>query len=186
MIMKRWVGILSGLLAAAACALGFWILLVVIGWPVGEARLAEWLTGARRMPNALLLIAAALAIGAVGVLVLYGLFSARFAKRTSATIERSALGETSVSFAALEALSNRTAKANGDVRSCRTKVSAIGDDIRIEVRVVTAPTVSLLEITHSLQDAIAACIREVCGVAVGRIDVTVDQTDEPAADKHVK
>ena len=184
--MKRWVGILSGLLAAAACALCFAVLLVVIGWPVGEARMLEWLTAVRRMPNALFAVLAALAIGAAGVFALYGLFSARFQKRTSAPIERTALGETSVSFEALAALSDRTVKKRNDVKSCKTKVTAIGDDIRISVRVVTTPTVSLLVLTHALQDEIAACIRDVCGVPIGRVDVTVDQTDERETDKRVK
>ena len=183
--MKRWVGILSGLLSAAACALSFWIRLIVIGWPVGEARMAEWLSVIRRMPNALLTVAAALALGAAGVLVLYGLFSAKYSKRTSAPIERNALGETSVSFDAFADLAARAVKARPDVRSCRTKVTAIGEDVRISVRVVTAPAVSLLELTHALQDAVAGSIRTVCGVSIGRIDVTVDQTDEPA-DKPVK
>ena len=183
--MKRWVGILSGLLAAAACALSFAILLVVIGWPVREARMLEWLSEMRRMPNALLLILASVLIGAVGVLALYGLFSERFSKRTSATIESSALGETSVSFSALEEIANRTAKRRSEVRSCRTKVTAIGDDVRISVRVVTAPTGSLLALTHALQDEIAAHIGELCGVTVGRVDVTVDQTDEKETDKRV-
>lgn len=182
--MKRWVGILSGLLAAAACALCFWMLLVVIGWPIGEARLLGWLSTIRRMPYALFAVFAALLFGAIGVLVLYGLFRAKYEKRTSAPIERNALGETSVAFGALADLASSTVKARTDVRSCRTNVSAIGDEIRISLRVVTAPTDSLLELTHALQDAVAARIKEVCGVAVGRVDVTVDQTDEP--DKHVK
>lgn len=184
--MKRWVGILSGLLAALSCALGFAALLVVIGWPVGEARMTAWLTGARRMPQGLLLILAALLLVALGVFVLYGLFSQRFSRPTAAQIDTSPLGGTYVSFEALAALAERTVKKRSDVKSCKTKVTAIGGDIRIAVRVVTAPTVSLLTMTHALQDEIAACIRDVCGVPIGRIDVTVDQTEERESDKPVK
>jgi hypothetical protein len=47
------------------------------------------------------------------------------------------------------------------------------------VRVVTAPTVSLLEMTHTLQDEIDAAILSFCGTKVGRVDVTVDQAEIP-------
>ena len=184
--MKRWVGILSGLLAAAACALGFVLLLIVIGWPVGEARLAAWLTVIRRMPYALLTVLAALLICALGVLTLYSLFGARYERRTSALLGRDELGELSVSFDALAEIANRAVRTRGDVRSCRTKVTAIGDDVRISVRVVIAPSASLLEMTHALQDAVASNIRTLCGVAVGRVDVTVDQAVETETDRHVK
>ena len=54
-----------------------------------------------------------------------------------------------------------------------------GNDVKIEVRVVTAPTVSLLEMTHTLQDEIDAAILSFCGTKVGRVDVTVDQAEIP-------
>ena len=65
------------------------------------------------------------------------------------------------------------------VKSCKTKVRAVGNDVKIEVRVVTAPTVSLLEMTHTLQDEIDAAILSFCGTKVGRVDVTVDQAEIP-------
>ena len=183
--MKRWVGILSGLLGALSCACSFALLLIVIGWPVREAQMHAWLTTARTMPQALFLAAAALTLGALGVFVLYGLFFTRLNRRTSAPIERDALGETAIAFAAIEELCNRTAREKSDVKSCRTKVTAIGDDVRIDVHVVTAPTVSLLQLTHELQDLLAARIQAVCGAQVGQIDVTVDQTDESVSEKRV-
>lgn len=176
--MKRTVKILSGLLAVLAVALCVGILLAVIGWPVSEARLTELLARCRQLPTVLLSILAALLLGALGVFTLYGLFTEHYMRRTSAPIEQNALGEASVSFAALEALANSTAKEHTEVKSCKTKITAIGDSIKIAVRVVTAPTVSLLELTHTLQDDISNRIRTVCGVSVGRVDVTVDQTDE--------
>lgn len=184
--MKRWVGILSGLLGALACAFGVALLIVTIGWPVKETQMHAWLTHARTMPQALLLALFALIVGALGVLVLYGLFSAQFDRRTSAPIARDALGETSIAFSALSELSEQTVRSRADVKSCKAKVTAIGDDVRISVHVTTAPSTSLLALTHALQDAIRSRIQDVCGVQVGRVDVTVDQTDEPAADKRVQ
>ena len=98
-------------------------------------------------------------------------------RRTSALLEKNALGETYVSFSTLAKIAERTAKSRSEVKSCKTKVRAIGSSVKIEVRVVTAPTVSLLEMTHSLQDEIDAAILSFCGTKVGSVDVTVDQTD---------
>lgn len=177
--MKRWIGILSGLLAALACACGTALLLVAIGWPVREPQMHAWLGSMRIMPNVLLIVLLALLIGALGVLTLYGLFSARFERRTSAAIAKNALGETTIAFSALEQLCDRTVRQRSGVKSSKTKVYAVGDEIKISVHVVTQPTESLLALTHALQDAIAERITAVCGVQIGRIDVTVDQTDEP-------
>ena len=184
--MKRWVGILTGLLAVAACALSVILLLTVIGWPVRDNRMQEWLHAMRTMPLALLSVLIALVIGAVGALTLYGQFFARFSQRTNATIERNARGETAIAFSALCELCERAAKQHRGVKSCRSKITAIGDEIRISVRVVTAPAESLLALTHALQEEIAAHISDVCGVQIGRIDVTVDQTEESAPEKRVR
>ena len=184
--MKRWVGLLSGLLAAAACALGTALLLFVIGWPVREAQMHDWLTQMRTFPAALILVLAAVLIGAAGVLTLYGLFSAHFTRRTSAPIERNELGETAIDFAAVQALCERTAGRRSGVKSCKCKVTAIGEQIFIAVHVVTAPTESLLRLTHALQEEIAQTLHDVCGVSLGKIDVTVDQTDEPETELRVR
>lgn len=184
-MMKRTVKILSGLLAVLAVALCVVILLAVIGWPVSEPRMQELLQKMRRLPAVLLTIAAAAAIGAVGVFALYGLFTEHIMRRTSATIDRNALGETSISFGALERLANTAALKHAEVRTSKTKVTAIGDSIRIAIRVVASPTVSLLELTHALQNETASYIRDVCGVSIGKIDVTVDQTEESDAHSRI-
>ncbi len=177
--MKRTVKILSGLLAVLAVALAVCILLFVIGWPVAETRMQELLVSFRRLPTALLFVLAALLLGALGVLTLYGLFAEHYERRTSAAIERNALGETSVAYTALADLANQVVRRHAEVKNCRSKVKTIGDRVKIEVRVTTSPAVSLLALTHALQEEIAAQILAVCGVTIGSVDVTVDQTDEP-------
>ena len=177
--MKRTVKILSGLLAVLAVALCVVILLAVIGWPVSEPRMQELLTSVRRLPTVLLTLLAACGIGALGVFTLYGLFSDHIMRPTSASIAQSALGSAQISFDALTDIANATVRMHHDVKSSKTKVTAIGDQVKIAIRVVTSPTVSLLELTHTLQDDVASRIQEICGVSVGRVDVTVDQTDEP-------
>ena len=176
--MKRTVKILCGLLAVLAVALAVCVLLVVIGWPVREARMTEILASIRRFPAALLTILAGLLLGALGVFALYGLFTEHFQKPTSATIDRNALGETSVSFAALADLANQTVRSHEEVKNSKTRVRASGDKVKIAVNVTTSPAVSLLTFTHMLQDEIASRILAVCGVPIGSVDVTVDQTDE--------
>ena len=177
--MKRWVAILSGISGALACALSVTLLLITLGWPVKETAMHAWLGTVRVMPRALFTVLAALLIGALGVLTLYGLFSAHFTRRTSATLERSALGETAIAFSALEELINGTVRRRSEVKSVRTKITAVGDTVRMDVRVVTSPTGSLYQLTHALQEEIAAAVLSVCGVPIGQVDVTVDQTDEP-------
>ena len=177
--MKRTVKILCGVLAVLAVALSVMILLTVIGWPVNEPRMQELLHSIRRFPTVLLTIAAAIAIGTIGVFSLYGVFTEHMLRPTSAAIERIASGETSISFTALETLSSAVARKQPDVASCKTKVTAIGDSVRIAVHVVASPTVSLLELSHALQNDITSYIRDVCGVSVGKVDITIDQTDLP-------
>ncbi len=110
--------------------------------------------------------------------MLYGLFHGRRNRRDTAPLGKTALGETAVSFTALSQIAQRTAERRPEVRSARTRVSAIGSLIRIEVRVVTGPELSYLEVTHALEDAIAAAITETCGKPIGVVDVTVDQTSD--------
>lgn len=108
--------------------------------------------------------------------MLYGLIHGRRNRRDTAPLDKTALGETSVSFAALSQIAQRTIERRPEVKSAKTKVSAIGSRIRIEVRAVTGPELSLPEVTHSLENAIAAAIADVCGKPIGVVDVTVDQT----------
>ena len=177
--MKRAVGILSGVLAFAAVLLGIVLLLAAIGWPITTDGLQEMIAGSHRMPAVLLLVLIALICIALGVIILYGMIGNRLKRRTTALLEKNALGETAVSFAALSQIVDRTLKNRKDVKSSKTRVFAIGSSVRIEVRAVTSPTVSLLELTHSLQDEIRAAIVALCGVSIGSIDVTVDQAELP-------
>lgn len=177
--MKRTVGILSGILAFAAVVSGVILLLAAIGWPITTEGLQTMIAGSRRMPAVLFLILFALVCIAIGVIVLYGMIWNRLNRRTTALLEKNALGETAVSFAALSQIVDRTLKNRTDVKSSKTRVYAIGSSVRIEVRAVTSPTVSLLELTHSLQDEIHAAIVALCGVSIGSIDVTVDQAELP-------
>lgn len=177
--MKRAVGILSGILAFAAVVSGVILLLAAIGWPITTEGLQTMISGSRRMPAVLFLILIALVCIAIGVIVLYGMIWNRLNRRTTALLEKNALGETAVSFAALSQIVDRTLKNRTDVKSSKTRVYAIGSSVRIEVRAVTSPTVSLLELTHSLQDEIHAAIVALCGVSIGSIDVTVDQAELP-------
>lgn len=175
--MKQAVRILSGFLAFLSVVCGVCLILTVIGWPVPPARMQELIGDLRHFPSALLVILAAIVLCAIGTLVLYGLIFARLSRRTSALIEKNALGETAVSFSALAQTAERVARSHRDVKSCRTKAYAIGSSVKIDVRVITAPTVSLLEITHALQDTIAAALKDLCGTEIGSVDVTVDQTE---------
>ena len=175
--MKQAVRILSGFLAFLAVVCGVCLLLTAIGWPVSPAKVQEIVDGLRQFPNVLFLIIAAIVLCAVGTFVLYGLVFARVNRRTSALIEKTALGEAAVSFSALAQTAERVAKTHHDVRSCRAKAYAIGNSVRIEVRVITAPSVSLIEITRALQETVAAALRDLCGTEIGTVDVTVDQTD---------
>ena len=97
--MKQVVRILSGVLAFLAVVFGVCLLLAAIGWPLSTERMQAWASGIRRMPTVLIVIGSALVLGAAGVIVLYGLFSERLNRRTTALLEQNTLGETSVSFA---------------------------------------------------------------------------------------
>ncbi|MBQ5991258.1 MAG: hypothetical protein IJL62_01780 [Clostridia bacterium] len=99
--------------------------------------------------------------------------------RKSALLEKTAFGDTYISFSTLAEIAERTAKSRSEVKSCKTKVRAVGNSVKIDVRIVTAPTVSLLEMTHTLRDEINAAIVSLCGAPVGSVDVTVDQAENP-------
>ena len=177
--MNRTVGILSGILAFLTIMFGTGLLLLAIGWPVTPERLQVMAFEVRRMPAVLFLVLAALICMSIGVIVLYGMIWNRLNRRTSALLEKNALGETVVSFTALKEIAEQTLKNRSDVTKYKTKVYAAGSSIRIEVRAITSPTVSLLELTHSLQEEIGTSIRTICGTEVGSIDVTVDQAELP-------
>lgn len=178
--MKRAVGILSGILAFLSIVFGTSLLLLAIGWPVSSERMQELIQSARQMPALLLLILSALICMAVGVFVLYGMIGKHLGRRTSALLEKNTLGETAVSFAALAQIADCTLKKRNDVNSFKTKVYAVGNSVRIDVRAVTAPTASLVETTHALQNEIHAVILQTCGTEVGSVNVTIDQTDLPS------
>jgi uncharacterized alkaline shock family protein YloU len=175
--MKRTVWVLTGILAFSSIVFGACLLLLAIGWPVTPERFQVLAVEARRMPAVLILIFTALICMAIGIVILYGMIWNRMNRRTNVLLEKTALGETAVSFTALNEIVERTLKNRKDVKNGKVKVHAIGSSIRIEVHAVTAPTVSLYEITHSLQDEIHAAIQSICGVSIGTIDVTVDQAE---------
>lgn len=175
--MKRAVRFLSGTLAFLSVLFAVCLLLAEIGWPVSPERMQELVLELRRMPAVLIILLLALVIGGIGVFVLYGLISERTHRRTTALLEKTALGETSVSFPTLAQIAERVVKGRSDVSSCKTKVYAVGNDIKIDVRVVTSPTVSLVELTRVLQAAISTAVSEICGTAVGDVNVTVDQAE---------
>lgn len=177
--MKRTVGILSGVLAFAAIMFGACLLLTAIGWPLSTARLQTLIAESRQFPAVLFLVLSALIFMTVGALILYGMIGNHFNRRTSALLETNALGETQVSFTALAQIAERVLKNRSDVKTFKAKVYAVGNSIRIDVRAVTAPTVSLLEMTHALQNEIRSEIYEICGTEVGCVNVTVDQADLP-------
>ena len=175
--MKRTVRILSGILAFLAVVFGVSLLLTAIGWPVSAERFRELIVELRQMPTVLFLVLFDFACIAIGVIVLYGIIGERLNRRTSALLERNTLGETYVSFRTLEQIAESTAKKRSEVKSCKAKVRTVGSNIRIDVRAVTAPTVSLLEMTHALQDEINAAILAFCGTVIGSVDVTIDQAE---------
>ena len=177
--MKKAVGIFSGILAFITLVFGICLILTAIGWPVSTERFQELIAELRKMPAVLLLLLSGLICIAMGTFILYGIIGDRMNRRTSALLERNTIGETFVSFSTLEQIAENTAKSFSEVKSCKTKIRAIGSSITISVRVVTAPTVSLLEMTHALQDKINASITELCGKAIGSVDVTIDQADIP-------
>lgn len=177
--MKKTVGILSGILAFLSMVFGACLLLTAIGWPISADRFRDLIVAVRKMPAALILVLIAFGFIAIGALVLYGMIGERMNRKKAALLEKNALGETTVSFLTLAQIAENTVKNRNDVKSCKTKVYAIGNSVRIDVRVVTAPTVPLLEMTHTLQDEINASILSLCGIAPGRVDVSIDQADFP-------
>lgn len=175
--MKKTVGILSGILAFLSLVFGVCLLLTAIGWPVSEERFRELAGTIHQMPTVLFLVLSAFGCIAIGVFVLYGMIGEHMNRKTAALLERNALGETYVSFSTLAQIAESAVKSRNDVKNCKTKVYAVGNSIKIDVRAVTAPTVSLVEMTHTLQDEINASILSQCGTAIGRVDVTIDQAD---------
>ena len=161
-------------IVAAVC-----LLLMVIGWPVSAQRMQELASELHKMPTVLIIVIAALVLWGIGIIVLYGMIKERLHRRTAALLEKNEIGEAAVSFSALELIVQRAVKAGSDVVSCNTKVYAIGSNVKIDVRAVIAPTVSLVELTRALQELIRNAIKEACGVSVGEVDVTVDQAEIP-------
>jgi hypothetical protein len=175
--MKKAVRILSGVFAFLAVVFGICMLLTLIGWPISPEHAQELIIKLRQMPTVLIVIGVALVLSAGGVFVLYGLISERLNRRTAALLEKNAICETAVSFETLAQIAERAAKNRNEVSSCKTKVYAVGNSVRIDVRVVTSPTVSLVKMTRTLQNEVSTMIEEICGTSVGLVDVTVDQTD---------
>lgn len=175
--MKQAVRVFSVILAFLTVLFAVCLVLTMIGWPVSAERMQELVQSMQRMPTVLIVLSAAIVLGGIGVFVMYGLISERMHRRTSAMLEKNELGETAVSFSMLSEITDRAVKSRSDVSSCKTKVYAIGSSVRIEVRVVTAPTVSLVELTRALQNLIRSSIEETCGTAIGDVDVTVDQAE---------
>ena len=175
--MKQVVRILSLILAFLTVLFACCLILTVIGWPVSAERMQELVLKMRQMPTVLIMLLLAVALGVIGVFVLYGLIGERMQRRTSALLEKNDFGETAVSFQTLQQIAEKAVKSRNDVSACKTKVYAIGNAVKIDVRVVTAPTVSLVELTRTLQNMIRSSIAEICGTSVGDVDVTVDQAD---------
>ena len=101
-----------------------------------------------------------------------------FFSKKATVLDRTALGETAISFSALGQLAERAGMRQTGVRSCRARAYAVGDGVWIDVHAETPPELSLVGITHALENAIAAELLQICGSTVGTVYVTVDQPEE--------
>lgn len=102
-----------------------------------------------------------------------------FHKNTAAVLENDARGETAVAFSALKDVVERVAKRRSEVTSCKARVYAVGNSVRVDVRAVTPIEVSLIEITHALESMIEEALLALCGTEIAVVNVSVDQTEAP-------
>ena len=109
--MRRVVGFLSVFLAFLSIVAAVCLLLMVVGWPVSAQRMQELASELHRMPAVLIIVVAALMLWGIGIIVLYGKIKERLHRTSAAQLEKNEMGESSVSFSALEQIVQRAVKA---------------------------------------------------------------------------
>lgn len=160
--------VVLALQTAAAALLGLLALLVAAGWrePV------------RALVTALATVEGRLGLAAAGALLLLGglrVAAAALARapQPASLVFPSALGEVQVSLAAVEGLVQRLGRQVEGVRDLRVRVRREGDGLALALTAWVTGDVALPDLCARLQQVLSERVRQVVGVPVQHVQVSV-------------
>lgn len=124
-----------------------------------------------------IMVEAVVCITAFGLLfsLLYAIFAPRNAK--TVLVSKSGSDQVTVATAAISSQANHIIEADGDYHAERVRVSARRGRVNVSARVRPVYAVNVTVEGQRLHDALVSGLSEICGDAVGRVNIEFTQPD---------
>jgi uncharacterized alkaline shock family protein YloU len=146
------------------------LLLMYAGW-TPALQLAENVFTPERQ---VIFIAAGIVLFVAGLRLILTSIIPRKRMEKVAVIEDNPLGQVRIALTAVESLVSKVVGNFNGVREVRPKVLTQTDGIAIQVKLVTAPSISIPEVSQEIQQQVKDKVLEVTGITVNNIRVVVE------------
>lgn len=146
------------------------MLLMCTGW-VPALQLAENIFTPERQ---VIFAAAGIILFVAGLRLMFASIKPGKRMEKVAVIEDNPLGQVRIALTAVESLVSKVVANFTGVREVRPKVLTQADGIAVQVKLVTAPSISIPEVSQEIQQQVKERVLEVTGITVNNVRVVVD------------
>jgi uncharacterized alkaline shock family protein YloU len=140
------------------------------GWPPVLQLAENVFTPARQV----IVIAAVIILFAAGLRLMVAAVKPGKRMEKVAVIEDNPMGQVRIALTAVESLVSKVVGNCTGIREVRPKVLTQADGIAIQVRLVTAPSISIPEVSQEIQQQVKDKVLEITGITVNNVRVVVD------------
>lgn len=135
-----------------------------------------WVDSVADTTVALILGAAALVVFLICLRMFFAIRTVKQEQPKNALVQRTEIGGTFVSLAAIDTMVQKHIRANNRVRDCVTAIRPVTDGIIISARLSVLPDTQIVELTMGLQKSLKEYIESLCGIRVVEVGILVDST----------
>lgn len=146
------------------------LLLMLAGWqPALDLAQEVFSPGRREM-----LYVAAILLLIVGLRLMFASVKAQRPQSRLALVEDNPLGQVQVALTAIESLISKVVANFPGVREVRPKVTQAPQGIAIQIKLVTAPSANIPELSQEIQQHVTDTVKDVTGITTNNVQVLVD------------
>ncbi|MEW6573050.1 MAG: alkaline shock response membrane anchor protein AmaP [Bacillota bacterium] len=146
------------------------LVLMLAGWQPALGLAEEVFSPQRRD----LLYGTAAVLLIVGFRLMYASVKVRRPQGRLALVEDNPLGQVQVALTAIESLVSKVVANFPGVREVRPKVTQVPQGIAIQIKLVTAPSANIPELSQEIQQQVKDMVKDVTGITTNNVQVLVD------------
>ncbi|HIE12909.1 MAG TPA: alkaline shock response membrane anchor protein AmaP [Desulfotomaculum sp.] len=109
-----------------------------------------------------------------GLRLIYASVKVRRPQSRTALVEDNPLGQVQVALTAIESLVSKVVANFPGVREVRPKVTQVPQGIAIKIKLVTAPSASIPELSQEIQQQVMDTVKNITGITTNNVQVLVD------------